>query len=435
VSEIPPIKVLEAITPANSGTGEEMLVYQGLAAAVEKYSPTTAARTAEVWDSQPDSLEERLKAKQLASEYLLKTANMVVNSNEGNRDVWADRFTRASVEIYGEPEASEAARLITTEYNSLAQLQGNKNVSQQQVDLLLDSYEPIVANHQKDASAEAGVELEKQAIHQYGEVMLGKYQPLFDLIDQSGKTRFDAADLRQLFNSSLKWLEENDDVDWGEWEAVDAAGTSLAVNTTHRKIRVASHRESADVQETRGLLGHELLVHVMRAKNGYKTGDRRLAIGLPGYLEAEEGLGILAEEAVNGELPGKAQDRYVDVALALGTVDGVQRTRKEVFQISFARQLVREQAKGIMSQADIASLEHKVWTHVDRIYRGGPGDDLGTKQAVFTKDIAYYVGYKQMAGYISGQLASGKPAAEVFDYLSQAKFDPNNPQHLARLNA
>jgi len=39
-----------------------------------------------------------------------------------------------------------------------------------------------------------------------------------------------------------------------------------------------------------------------------------------------------------------------------------------------------------------------------------------------------------MAEYISGQLASGKTASDVFQYLSQAKFDPNNQQHIERLN-
>jgi hypothetical protein len=139
--------------------------------------------------------------------------------------------------------------------------------------------------------------------------------------------------------------------------------------------------------------------------------------GLPSYLEAEEGLGILAEEAVNGVLPAKAYDRYVDIALAFGSVDGVQRTHHEVFQISLARQIVRAHAKGTFNEADLPSLAGKVWGHVDRIYRGGRGDNLGSKQAIFSKDIAYYVGYKQMAKYISGQIDSGKSADEVFRYL------------------
>ncbi len=128
-------------------------------------------------------------------------------------------------------------------------------------------------------------------------------------------------------------MTDNNDPEWSEWQVVSTDGTSLSVEASDRKIKIASRRESASPKDARALLAHELLVHALRGKNGYKTGDKKLATGLAGYLDAEEGLGVLAEEAVNGQLPDKAYDRYVDIALALGTVDGVQRTRKEMFEI------------------------------------------------------------------------------------------------------
>lgn len=434
MSEIPSVKVLEAINPANSGTGEETLAYNGLAQAVEKYRPTNPARSAEFWDSEEGSLEELSKAKQLAWEYLLRTADKVVSSHEGNRDLWADRFTQATIELYGEPEKEEAAKLIRNECDALAQLRSQEGISQSHVNYLLDVYKPMLAENTDAVTDKNTLEQEKEAVREYGEAMLAKYKPLFDLVDESGKAEFTATDLQELLSSALEWLKANDDTDWSEWTVVDTDGTSLSVDASNRQIKIPSRREPATAQDTRGLLAHELLVHALRGKNGYKTGDKKLATGLPGFLDAEEGLGILAEEAVNGELPAKAYDRYVDIALALGSVDGKQRTRKELFNISFARQLVRGQIKGTVGETDISSLERRVWGHVDRIYRGGPGDNLGTRQAIFTKDIAYYVGYKQMTRYISEQLASGKSASEVFEYLSQAKFDPYNQQHVERLS-
>lgn len=435
MSEIPSVNVLEAINPANSGTGEEALTYNGLAAAVEKYRPTNVQRSADFWDSEVGSLDELSKAKQLASEYFLRTAEQVVNSNQDNRDLWANRFTIATTELYGEPERAEVAHLLSNEYYTLLQLRGDDRVSQQHVRILLDTYRPMAeaASSIVDSETlETSESLEKAAIQQYGEVILEKYKPLFDLVDNADKDEFTATDLQELFTESLTWLKDNDDPDWAEWEAVAKDGTSLSVDASNRKIQIATRRESATIQGTRGLIAHELLVHALRAKNGYKTGDKKLATGLSGYLDAEEGLGVLAEEAVNGELPDKAYDRYVDIAVALGVVDGVQKTRKELFKISYALQLVRAQLRGD-NESTFATLEPRVWGHIDRIYRGGKGDELGTNQAIFTKDIAYYVGYKQMAAYVANQLASGKSASEVFAYLSQAKFDPTNPQHLKRV--
>jgi hypothetical protein len=433
MSEIPSVKVLEAIKPINPGTGEDALVYCGLSAAVASYMLTNGERSAEVWDAEPGSLEELSSAKQLASEYLLRTSDKVVGSNNANRDLWAGRFIQAASELYGQPEAQEVIRLIASDYEELTQLKDKAGISQQHVNFLLDTYRPIIEG--LDVGTEpAEVAQEKAAIHEYGKAILDKYKPLFDMVDESGKSSFNATEIRDIFGTALSWLVENDDPQWEEWEVVDYdKGTSVSVSASNRQIRIPSEREPALALYVKALIAHELLVHALRAKNGYKTDDKKLATGLSGYLDAEEGLGVLAEEAVNGKFLDKVHDNYLDIAFALGICDGVQRKRKALFQISFARQLIQEQVNGTISDITQATLERKVWRGVDRIYRGGPGDDLGTVQAIFTKDIAYYVGYKQMAQYISNQLHSGKSAAEVFKYLSQGKFDPSNPKHTERL--
>ncbi len=435
MSEIPSIKVLEAIKPINAGTGEDVLVYSGLEAAVQNYKPTNAQRSNEVWNSKQGSLEDVSKARQLALEYLLRTSEKVVESNEGNRDLWADRFTQATTELYGEPEPTEVIKLLMNEVGLLTGLKDKEGISQQHVNFLLDVYQPIIADFSvigNIESAQAQVEQEKAAIQKYGEAIREKYQPIFDLVDEAGKTEFTFTDLQELFTKALDWLKDNDDPEWSKWEVVLVDGIILSVQASGRKIKIGTHRESASPKDTCGLLAHELLVHALRGKNGYKTGDKELATGLVGYLDAEEGLGVLAREAINNESPEKAYDDYIDIALALGTVDGIQRTRKEMFEISYARQQVRLELQGA-DEAVISSLAPRVWGHIDRMYRGGRGDDLGTKQAIFTRDIVYYVGYKQMAEYITSQLANGRSATEVFNYLSQAKFDPNNPQHVERV--
>lgn len=436
MSEIPTVNVLEAINPANSGTGAEVLAYNGLGAAVEKYRPANGERWSAVWDAEQGSLEEVSAARQLAAEYLLRTSEKVVNSHEGNRDVWAERFTLAATELYGAPETAEVTRLITEEYTSLVGLQGNAGVSQPHVRLLLDTYRPVVENGPGpvsiDEAGAADTDRTRTAVRAYGEAMREQYQPLFDLVDQAAVAEFTPSDLHVLFTQAMSWLEEHDDQDWGAWKVQLKDSTQLSVDAGSHSISIASRRESASPEDAKGLIAHELLVHALRGKNGYKTGDKKLATGLPGYLDAEEGLGILAEEAINGTLPDKAYDRYVDIALALGTADGVQRTRQELFQISYARQLVRAQLRGA-DEGRIATLAPRVWSHVDRIYRGGPGDGAGTRQAIFTKDITYYEGYRRMAGYVAEQLVQGKPARAVFAYLSQGKFDPTNAAHRRRI--
>lgn len=433
MSEIPSVKALEAISPTNAATGEDELTYNGLVAAVDRYALTNRSRSAAFWGAEEGSPGELSKARQLALEYMLRTAQKVIESHQGNRDLWADRFTLASVELYGEPERVEMSRLLIDEYSSLVQLLDNPNVSQEHIQFLLDEYKPIIAaQDNKLEVAEDSANREKVVIRQYGEVIRKKYQGLFDLVDEADKDRFTAQDIQELFITALDWLKNNDDPEWSNFKAVIGGGTSLKVLPGSGIIEIGSRREIASRDDVRGLVAHELLVHALRAINGRKTGDKKLASGLGGYLDAEEGLGILAEEAINGVLPDKAYDRYADVALALGTVDGIQRSRKSMFQISYARQLVRAQIKGA-DELELADLPQKVWKHIDRIYRGGKGDNVEGRQAIFTREVIYYVGYRQMAEYLVRQFDSGKSAEEVFTYLSQGKFDPDNPQHVAYL--
>lgn len=434
-TQIPPVKVLDSIRPDNAGTGAEVLVYSGLSVAVELFRQTNYERTIDFLNSEPGTLDESKNGKQLAMEYLLRTALKASNAHAGNHDLWADRFTQASIELYGEPDPEEAALLISHEYDELLDLQGSRNISQHHLAVILDAYRPLQRQVEGTHPEGSQLEAEKAAIAEYGQAVTSKYGPLFDMVGKSDKEEFTATDLHELFLTAVEWLRSHDDDDdWSEWAVVEVNSTSLAVDTREREIRIASRREAATPKEVRGLIAHELLVHALRGKNGYKTGDSQLAHGLPGFLDAEEGLGILAEEAISGKLPEKAYDRYVDIALALGTVDGVQKTRKEMFDISFARQLIRAQANGTFKQEEMSALVRKVWSHVDRIYRGGRGDDQGERHAIFTKDIAYYVGYKRMAQYIVDQLAAGKTALEVFGYVSQAAFDPTNPEHVTYVN-
>jgi hypothetical protein len=363
-------------------------------------------------------------------------ANKPANENIGRRNLWADRFTRASVALYGQPDADEAGRLLTKEYQSLLQLKGRADVSQRHVNLLLKTYKPLVGGQETASSgAEQTAERKRLAVQEYGKAMLDMYRPLIELVDNAGTDVFDVVSLRELFGDALYWLEDHDDPDWADWQVVDDPnGSSLSVESTTRIIKIPSGRELVSAGEAKGLIAHELLVHALRGKNGYQTGTEELATGLPGYRNTEEGLAILAEEAVTGELPSKAYDRYVDIALALGVCDGAQKTRHELFQISFARQLIREQANGTFTEVEALTLEQRVWRHIDRIYRGGPVDKLDAHQAISTRDVAYYVGYKQMAQYITRQLDAGQPAAEIFQYLSSGKFDPNNAQHVERMS-
>ena len=79
---------------------------------------------------------------------------------------------------------------------------------------------------------------------------------------------------------------------------------------------------------------------------------------------------------------------------------------------------------------ELDELKKSTWTHIDRIYRGGRGDSSTSNQAVFSKDIAYYEGYRKMRDYIDESFSKGESIEDIFKYLLMGKFDPTNPVHV-----
>ncbi len=425
------IDLLNAINPSNAGLGASVLMYDRINPAFQEYKYARRQIYSNFLKTMPDSIEEDEAVNDIEDAELLRSSYMAIHSHRNDRNKWAERFTQISRKLYGEPDPSLATSLLTEELRFAKSLINDQYVSQKAVKLLIDTFSPIVETGLKNYgyySAPIISDHATYAIRHYGSFVQRRYRPIFDLVDLSNKASFSTRDLFVLFDSALNWMKQNDDPDWCKWKVVISNGTSVYVVVRKKQINIGSRRGRVTIQEAKGLLAHELLVHAMRGKNGYKTGNRMLAIGLPGYLHSEEGLGVLHEMAVNNNLPDKARDRYLDIALALGTIDGVERPRSQLFRLTYARHLTRAQALNHDPQV-INDIKPRVWAHIDRIYRGGKGFGRASQQAVFTKDIIYFDGFIAMSDYIVRRIYKGDLPEVIFNYLSSAKFDPNNPRH------
>ncbi len=430
------IDVINAIDPVNAGTGAAVLLYDRINPAFQEYKKSRWQIYSSFLKTAPGSIEESLAVNEMVDAGLVRSSYMTLHTSRHNRSAWAERFTQLSKSLYGEPDPIYATQLLKREQQFVESLLASPLISKRHAIFLIDSYRQIAAV----GTVNYGEQLlpimsdhTAHAIRHYGMFIQRRYRPVFDLVDLSNKTVFSAHDLFNIFDSALRWMQQHDDDDWRAWRVVSTDKVSIYVSDAKKQICIGARREPATAEEARGLLAHELLVHALRSKNGYKTGNRLLATGPPGYLSAEEGLGVLNEMAVNNFLPDKARDRYLDIALALGTIDGIKRSRKQIYKISYARNLIRAQSKGLKPEA-IKQIKPKTWAHVDRIYRGGLGFGRDS-QAIFTKDIVYFVGLLEMADYIAHRIYKGELPETVFTHISSAKFDPNNPKHLDMLRS
>jgi hypothetical protein len=444
-TELPPqpVDLLRNIAPATAGTGK-LLVCPALPEAVSMYSQDNGLRTKAFWNAAPGTRGEEIAAEQSAAYYLLRTALEVASApNLASRDLWSGRFTEGAIELYGQPELADAGQLLLDEYRHLQELKlrDDKRVSQGYVALLLHKYRPIIEAlppSEESVIPESAPLAEREALHKYGQAIHEQFRGLFDLVDTevAGKQLLGPVELLDLFTKAVAWLARYEDSAWNDWTVLmNPNDVTLTTSTTDWQILVGSRYAPLPSGLARSYVAHELLRHALGGKNGFKTGDMELAArsaALPAVDDAEEGHGGVIEAALNGEMPSRIVDMCLDTALALGIFDGVQMSRPQIFQISYARQLIRAELKGANRETKV-SLVSRVWGHLDRTFRADSGDDRGNNHAIFTRDSCYYPGYKKMIRYITEQLAAGMSAQEIFTYLSRGIFDPTNPQHVERV--
>ena len=405
--------VLKSINPVEVNGSH--LEYPALHDEIEAQQHTVAERWQAFEEATPGSNEERSIAGNLAAYYLLKTS-VKLNEDGKDKDVWADRFTNASQELYDiEPDVSSWRALHTSELANLEEKAQTGNIWAAQ---LLGLYESM--GLRDDAEQEANQEVLPNT--EWQEYILQKYEDVFNLV-ADGRT-YGPSELQELFeNAFMVMATRETDEGWLDWHADLVDKDMVSVVGAEQTVRIGKNRTEGDAVKTRQLLAHELLVHSLRAQRAKANGHKELVRGLSGYLDAEEGLGIVNEVTIDGKIPNKAADRYHDIGLALG-LHGVQLTRLQLFEIARLRNLAYEEA----IEPEIA--HSRALAHVNRIFRGGPAQEVpNTRQAIFVKDMAYFTGYHKVCQFINEQLESGIPTERLFDWMMQGKFDPTNPQH------
>lgn len=388
---IPSVLVLGAITPSPDSARAERLEYPALQPSVDNHRPYEYPRMHKFWEAEEGSLEELEAARQLAMQYMLM-GSLALQSTTDTK-LWSQRYTDASIELYGSPEAATA----------LALWEAQTSGSDRELELPFST-----------------------AAEQLRLLLRERYANVFDALDvQTSETQgIEPSLVADKFRAALKVLAADFDTDWGEWTVdLNENKDSLSVIAKDKKIIVGLHRANVQSDKLEALFAHEVLVHALRSVNGAKL-SYELSVGLPGYLDAEEGLGVFVEYALTGKVSEKNIDRYVDIAFALGQIDGQMHTRQEMLDYALKRAFDRnELADTKKTEEDIAKEVH---AHVNRIYRGSLGDqNIG----IFTKDISYYNGFLEIGNYIEGELEAGKSIEEILDYLMLGKFNPGSDQH------
>ena len=420
--KIPPIQLLSAIHPEERGG-------QLVSPRVHEEFDAHKDRQSKAWkrllESEPGSLKEKRASRWLAKFSLLEASKKLAASPEERRslrrDIWARRFTQASTELYAPPEIRFVERILKREIERL------ESQASEYSERVADFYEAALDRISTSTSESTTKELSSDDYGSLSSCFRTRYKEWFDFADREDREEYKPQDLEDIFTKLID-IASTLDMRWSDWTCkLDPRSDIVRVRPSRREVLVGARRVSATHRDMLGLVAHELGVHAARSVNGEKEDDS-LRAGLSGYIEIEESLGILSEAFINGDIPDKAKDRYVDIAFAMGAIKGVQLSRDELSALALDRALGRLHAEGDeITSATICRELERAKTHVNRIFRGGDGLE-GAFAAVFTKDAIYYPA--RLEDYIKRKLLDGHRAEEILDFLLQGKFDPMNDSHL-----
>lgn len=423
--------VLKAFTPTAESVCSGRLLY----------SPALDKETGKILDERQhqqalqeaeaaeDVLATQSSRAALAKLYMVHAAFRMTeqDASASIKQGWADVFTRESIEVYGRPDASFAEALASEQFTALSTqgVSAPDKLAEYQTAACAVGVEPSVAPCERESSGLLReFEAARLQMHDYFMQTYGDVYKEMGLSEHEG--RCTPEDIAVAFEKGLETLAQSDSA-WQSWQVKRVANKD-ALSVGGGSVNVGMRRASAAPRQVEGLFAHEVLRHALTAVNGKKI-DARLGKGLPNYLDFEEGMGVFYEYAVTGALKDELVDRYVDVALALGkNAEGESISRQQLLTFAMAREQLRNEIRPDEDRLTDADLVKKVYAHINRIYRGTPGDDT---IGVFTKDIAYLEGFMRAGRYINDQLASGMSIADIVTYTTQGKFDPTNAAHVA----
>jgi len=414
--------ILGAIAPAQDAADAETLTYPNLRDALKSQNlPSFLKRNGSELLHKRFQFSPAAMQEDWRSAYLLNAAYRLQKAwTLPEKLFWSTQFTTTSVKLFGRPLSREVASIAAHELEYFETVVNELGINEEFAHPVLSAYQSLTSRRAKTLPVpETRYAALLGQLHQY---YLHEYTKPFKIFDRYAQNvPLHPDDIAESFDRALDVLKSQDPA-WMDWTVVMTRSAKLAIDVHNKRILIGKRRAPILVNEARGLFAHEVLVHAQRAVQGAKR-SHDLMIGLPDYLAAEEGLGVLIESAMNGSVPPKVKDRYIDIALALGAWRRRPFLRNEMYTFCYTRAVIRSVAAN--EPFDLDELEKTIWEHVNRIYRGG----LGNKYlAVFTKDISYYRGFINMANYLQKAANRGK-LTDSLAYMYSGKFDPTNRAH------
>ncbi len=287
-----------------------------------------------------------------------------------DRQRYRDEIMKLNIETYGQPKVRDYHHILAVYMKKIdANHIGFRQKTLQAYYELMEGFPTIheVEDPGAYAPQQATIEWMSHAVeHLYGGMLAHV---------EDGRV-YNPRELQALFTEII--VDEFGEAA-AEWRVDVEPAASINVKAQEKRIVIPSDREPVGAEKARDLVVHEIGVHMLRAVSGFETNVPLLGTGLAKYLDSEEGLGVVMEQARKGKFVEAGHGLYL--AASLAHVEGMD--FRGVFEIMWRISLLS--SENANEAGAVEKARNTAYNLCMRIFRG-------TDSIPWFKDLQYYNG-------------------------------------------
>ena len=283
-----------------------------------------------------------------------------------------EEYMRLNIDMYGEPREDTYRSLLAEKLDSIK----TKDLDGKAAELR----DELLGMLPNGASAETidRFRPSTETVEWMRDVVESMYGDMLAHIP-GDKEIFDVQEAQAIFQTII-------DSEFGEaadgWVVDIEPAKSINVKSTEKRMVIPEDRGELSRGALRKLVVHEIGVHMLRSVIGEETNLQPLANGLNEYYEAEEGLGMVMEQALEGKATERGVDHYITAGLAYHDSKDFRGIFEAKWRLAALTSLVDGED---ITPETIEKSRNVAYAQTMRVMRG-------TDELPWFKDLAYYNG-------------------------------------------
>ena len=311
---------------------------------------------------------------------LLNYAQQYNNAkSEEEKKAAAEKYRYLNIESYGEPDEDTYRSLLGGKLNAIHSEKLTGKADELRKELFgIVNFKPGMDIPERFRPSNETVEW----MHSVAESLYGG---MLSHIPNK-QEEFDPYELQKIFTDIIEEEFNNDSKGYAGaaegWTVSVEKATSVNVKSSEKRIVIPDNGMMRSRKKVENLIVHEIGIHMLRSITGGETDMLPLRSGLSDYYDAEEGLGVVMEQALSGKFAERGVDHYITAGLAYFD----NKDFRDAFEVKWRLSLLDSvEDGGEINDEQIAKAKKTAFTQTLRSFRG-------TNDMPLFKDLSYYNG-------------------------------------------